>query len=81
MRARRTSRTRSRNAKFRRRWRGLAKLCGKLRPPMIANEETTDVERTPSLLLSSLQQLHWNACRGNRLNRSKHLRRVLPAKK
>jgi hypothetical protein len=47
--ARRTSRTRSRNAKFRRRRRSLAKPSGKLRPPMIANEETTD------LLLSSLR--------------------------
>jgi hypothetical protein len=55
MRARRTSRTRSRNAKFRRRRRSLAELSGKLRPPMIANEETTDVERTRSLLLSSLR--------------------------
>jgi hypothetical protein len=53
--ARRTSRTRSRNAKFRRRRRSSAKLSGKLRPPMIANKETTDVERTPSLLLSSLR--------------------------
>ena len=50
MRVRRTSRTRSRNAKFRRRRRSSAKLSGKLRPPMIANKETTDVERTPSLL-------------------------------
>ena len=55
MRVRRTSRTRSRNAKFRCRRRSLAKLSGKLRPPMIANEETTDVERTRSLLLSSLR--------------------------
>jgi hypothetical protein len=53
--ARRTSRTRSRNTKFRRRRRSSAKLSGKLRPPMIANEETTDVERTPSLLFSSLR--------------------------
>jgi hypothetical protein len=53
--ARPTSRTRSRNAKFRRRRRSSAKLSGKLRPPMIANKETTDVERTPSLLLSSLR--------------------------
>jgi hypothetical protein len=53
--ARRTSLTRSRNRKFRRRRRSLAKLFSKLRPPLIANEETTDVERTPSLLLSSLR--------------------------
>jgi hypothetical protein len=53
--ARRTSLTRSRNTKFRRRRRSSAKLSGKLRPPMIANEETTDVERTPSLLLASLR--------------------------
>src|SRR6266480_2472907 len=52
MRVRGTSRTRSRNAKFRRRRRSSAKLSGKLRPPMIANKETTDVERTPSLLSS-----------------------------
>src|SRR4030095_3397228 len=53
--ARRTSRTRSRNTKFRRRRRSSAKVSGKLPPPMIANEETTDVERTPSLLLSALR--------------------------
>jgi hypothetical protein len=51
----RTSRTRSRNTKFRRRRRSSAKVSGKLPPPMIANEETTDVERTPSLLFSSLR--------------------------
>jgi hypothetical protein len=53
--ARRTSHTRSRNTKFRRRRRSSAKVSGKLPPPMIANEETTDVERTPSLLLSALR--------------------------
>jgi len=51
----RTTRTRSRNAKFKRRRRSSAKLCGKSRPLMIANEETTDVDRTPSLLFSSLR--------------------------
>jgi hypothetical protein len=55
MRAGRTTRTRSRNAKSRRRRRSSAKLSGKSRPLMIANEGTTDVERTPSLLLSSLK--------------------------
>src|SRR6266513_1203046 len=53
--ARPTSRTRSRNAKFRRRRRSLGKLSCKLRQPMIANEETTDAEGTRSLLLSSLR--------------------------
>ena len=51
----RTTRTRSRNAKFKRRRRSSAKLSGKSRPLMIANEETTDVDRTPSLLFSSLR--------------------------
>lgn len=51
----RTNRTRSRNAKSRRRRRGSAKVSGKLRPLMINNEETTDVEQTPSLLVSSLK--------------------------
>ena len=55
MRAARTKHTRSRNAKSRRIRRSSAKLSGKLRPLMIANEETTDVDRTPSLLLSSLR--------------------------
>ena len=55
MRTPRTSCTRLRNAKFRRRPRRLAKLSGKLRPPIIANEETKDVERARSLLLSSLR--------------------------
>jgi hypothetical protein len=51
----RTNRTRSRNAKSRRRRRSSAKLSGKLRPLMINNEETTDVDGTPSLLFSSLR--------------------------
>jgi hypothetical protein len=51
----RTTRTRSRNAKSRRRRRSSAKLSGKLRPLMTANEEAKDVERTPSLLFSSLR--------------------------
>jgi hypothetical protein len=51
----RTNRTRSRNAKSRRRRPGSAKVSGKLRPLMINNEETTDVEQTPSLLVSSLK--------------------------
>jgi hypothetical protein len=51
----RTTRTRSRNAKSRRIRRSSAKLSGKSRRLMIANEETTDLERTPSLLLSSLR--------------------------
>lgn len=51
----RTNRTRSRNAKSRRRRRSSAKLSGKLRPLVISNEETTDVEHTPSLLVSSLR--------------------------
>ena len=53
----RTTRTRSRNAKSRRRRRSSVKLSGKSRPLMIANEETTDVDvdRTPSLLFSSLR--------------------------
>ena len=51
----RTTRTRSQNAKSRRRRQSSAKLSGKSGPLMIANEETTDVERTPSLLFSSLR--------------------------
>ena len=51
----RTTRTRSRNSKSKRRRRSSAKLSGKSRPLMIANEETTDVDRTPSLLFSSLR--------------------------
>jgi len=51
----RTTRTRSRNAKPRRRRRSSAKLSVKLRPLMIANEEAKDVEQTPSLLFSSLR--------------------------
>jgi hypothetical protein len=53
----RTTRTRSGNAKSRRRRRSSAELSGKLRPLMIANEETKDVavDRTPSLLFSSLR--------------------------
>ena len=51
----RTTRTRSRNAKSRRIRRSSAKLSGKSRPLMIANEGTTDVEQTPSLLFSSLK--------------------------
>jgi hypothetical protein len=51
----RTTGTRSRNSKFKRRRRTSAKLSGKLRPQIIANEETTDVERTSSLLFSSLR--------------------------
>jgi hypothetical protein len=50
-----TTGTRSRNAKSRRRRQSSAKLSGKSGPLMIANEETTDVERTPSLLFSSLR--------------------------
>jgi hypothetical protein len=52
--AKRTTRTRSRNAKSRRRRQSSAKLSGKS-GPLIANQETTDVERTPSLLFSSLR--------------------------
>ena len=33
----------------------LGQAVRQLRPPMIANEQTTDVERTRSLLLSSLR--------------------------
>ena len=55
MREGRTTHTRSRKGKSRRRRRSSAKLSGKLRRLMIANEETTDDERTPSLLLSSLR--------------------------
>ena len=55
MKAGRTTGTHSRNAKSRRRRRSSAKLSGKLRPLMISNEETTDVEQTPSLLVSSLR--------------------------
>jgi hypothetical protein len=51
----RTTRTRSRNAKSRRIRRSSAKLSGKLRPLMTANEEAKHVERTPSLLFSSLR--------------------------
>jgi hypothetical protein len=45
--ARRTSRTRSRNTKFRRRRRSSAKLSGKLPPPMIANEELQTSKELP----------------------------------
>ena len=55
MKAGRTTGTRSRNAKSRRRRRSSAELSGKLPPVMIANKETTDVERTPSLLFASLR--------------------------
>jgi len=51
----RTTRTRSRKAKSRRRRRSSAKLSGESRPLMITNEETTDVDQTPSLLFSSLR--------------------------
>jgi len=51
----RTNGTRSRKAKSRRRRRSSPKLSGKLRPLMISHEETTDVEQTPSLLVSSLR--------------------------
>jgi len=51
----RTTRTRSRRAKSRRRRQSSAKLSGKSRPLMITNEETTDVDQTPSLLFSSLR--------------------------
>jgi hypothetical protein len=51
----RKTRTRSRNAKSRQRRRSSAKLPGKSAPLTIANEETVDVERTPSLLFSSLR--------------------------
>ncbi len=55
MRAGRPSRTRSRTSKFARRRRRSGKRSGTLRRAMMAHEETTDVERTPSLLLSSLR--------------------------
>ena len=79
----RTTRTRSRNAKSRRIRRSSAKLSGKSRRLMIANEETTDVERTPSLLLSSLR--YWEVERDlidERLDaiREPEQRRLFPAR-
>jgi hypothetical protein len=52
---RRPSRTRSRTSRFGRKGRRLGKRSGTLRRAMTAHEETTHVEPTPSLLLSSLR--------------------------